>query len=184
MVLSVSMPQANKRILSSILFVLTAFLAWSYFGEKNDKPSANAPHPSPKQVRPAPIPPVQKKEKEIPATVPLETKPKEKPGAMHDEGWVGLQDYNEAYKWHLKVAEKGDADAQFILAQMYETGRGVPKDDIEAYKWFFLSAKNGSKEAITSRNALEKRLSAQQMDEAKQRAEAPRKTNPPKKKAP
>ena len=31
-------------------------------------------------------------------------------------------------------ANAGDADAQYNLGVMYRTGRGVPQDDVEAYK--------------------------------------------------
>lgn len=34
-------------------------------------------------------------------------------------------------------------DAQFDLAQMYEDGRGVPKDRPEAIKWYHKAAEQG-----------------------------------------
>ena len=37
-------------------------------------------------------------------------------------------------------AEKGDAKAQCALGAMYATGLGMPKEDIEAAKWFFKAA--------------------------------------------
>lgn len=36
----------------------------------------------------------------------------------------------------LKLAESGNAAAQFDLGFAYTTGSGVPKDDAEAVKWF------------------------------------------------
>jgi len=44
------------------------------------------------------------------------------------------------------VAEKandGDADAQYRLGFMYQTGRGVPEDDAEAIWWYRLAADQG-----------------------------------------
>jgi TPR repeat protein len=38
-------------------------------------------------------------------------------------------------------AEKNVVEAQFILATMYTNGRGVPKDDQEAFRWFYRIAK-------------------------------------------
>ena len=35
-----------------------------------------------------------------------------------------------------EAAEQGDSNAQYGLAQMYEEGRGVPKDLTEAIKWY------------------------------------------------
>ena len=39
-----------------------------------------------------------------------------------------------------RLAEQGDAEAQFILGVMYSQGRGVPENDAEAVRWFRLSA--------------------------------------------
>jgi TPR repeat protein len=40
-------------------------------------------------------------------------------------------------------AERGDAIAQFGLGMLYEVGRGVPKDFVEAVKWYRKSAVQG-----------------------------------------
>jgi uncharacterized protein len=45
-------------------------------------------------------------------------------------------DYATALKlWHL-LAENGDADAQFHLGVMYESGQGVLRNDADAIKWY------------------------------------------------
>jgi tetratricopeptide (TPR) repeat protein len=45
-------------------------------------------------------------------------------------------DYATALRlWHL-LAEQGDADAQFHLGVMYESGQGVLRSDAEAIKWY------------------------------------------------
>ena len=41
------------------------------------------------------------------------------------------------------AAEQGYARAQFNLGVMYATGRGVPKDDAKAVKWYRLAADQG-----------------------------------------
>ena len=43
----------------------------------------------------------------------------------------------------LQKAQAGDAQAQFKLAAVYLTGRGGPKNDDEAAKWFMLAAQQG-----------------------------------------
>ena len=43
----------------------------------------------------------------------------------------------------LKEAEKGDPVAQNSLGVMYATGRGFPKDEVEAVKWYRTSADQG-----------------------------------------
>ena len=40
-------------------------------------------------------------------------------------------------------AEKGDAEAQFNLGQIYYEGKGVPQDDSEAVKWYRKAAERG-----------------------------------------
>jgi len=42
-----------------------------------------------------------------------------------------------------KAAEGGDASAQFSLGVLHLAGRGVPKDEGEAARWFQLSAEQG-----------------------------------------
>ena len=40
-------------------------------------------------------------------------------------------------------AEQGDAEAQYNLGGRYYLGEGVPQDDIEAVRWYFLAADQG-----------------------------------------
>jgi len=48
------------------------------------------------------------------------------------------------------LAEKGDAEAQNNLGVRYATGRGVPKDDVEAVKWLRKAADQNYAEAQCS----------------------------------
>ena len=41
-------------------------------------------------------------------------------------------------------AEKGDAEAQFKLGVAYDIGKGVPKDEAEAVKWYRKAADQGN----------------------------------------
>ena len=43
----------------------------------------------------------------------------------------------------LQHTVRGLYGAQFNLGQMYETGDGVPEDDVEAVRWFRLAAEQG-----------------------------------------
>jgi len=43
----------------------------------------------------------------------------------------------------VQKAERGDAVAQFTLGSCYASGRGVPRNDQEAVRWFRLSAQRG-----------------------------------------
>ncbi len=51
--------------------------------------------------------------------------------------------YAEAAKWFTLAAEKGNADAQAGLAELYETGQGVPKDAAKAIELYRKAAEQG-----------------------------------------
>jgi TPR repeat protein len=42
-----------------------------------------------------------------------------------------------------KLADQGNAEAQYNLGLMYEQGRGVQQDDVKAVKWFQKAAYQG-----------------------------------------
>lgn len=53
----------------------------------------------------------------------------------------------EAAVWYQKAAQKGFADAQTQLAQLYEAGEGVPKDEARAMELYAKAAAQGDDEA-------------------------------------
>ena len=53
-------------------------------------------------------------------------------------------DYAAALKEWRPLAEQGDADAQYNLGVMHDTGQGVPQDYKTAVKWFRLAAEQGN----------------------------------------
>jgi len=52
-------------------------------------------------------------------------------------------DYEQAAKLYRPLAEKGNAEAQYVLGMMYRAGRGVERDNKEARKWYQLAAEQG-----------------------------------------
>ena len=60
------------------------------------------------------------------------------------------QDHTEAAAWFRKGAEAGYGDAAFRLAFALYNGRGIPKDAIEAVKWYEVASSHG--EAIAMYN--------------------------------
>jgi TPR repeat protein len=52
-------------------------------------------------------------------------------------------DYRTAFAGFKKLAEQGDAIAQFNLGLMYANGRGVPTDDRQAVAWYRKAAEKG-----------------------------------------
>ena len=55
-----------------------------------------------------------------------------------------IGDYANALREWIPLAERGDLDAQFKLANMYRKGIGVPQDYKTALKWYILSAEQGN----------------------------------------
>ncbi|MGH8525620.1 MAG: tetratricopeptide repeat protein, partial [Gammaproteobacteria bacterium] len=45
-------------------------------------------------------------------------------------------DYAKVVRDLTPLAERGDMEAQYQLALMYANGRGVPRDQAQAAKWF------------------------------------------------
>jgi TPR repeat protein len=60
-------------------------------------------------------------------------------------GWRAYEkgDYATALREWLPLAQRGDVDARFLLAFMYEKGRGVPQDYPEALTWYRMAAEQG-----------------------------------------
>jgi TPR repeat protein len=58
---------------------------------------------------------------------------------------------------HAK-AEEGDSQAQYYMGCRYCAGDDVPKDTVEAYRWFNLAAGQGNAKAGEWRDALEQKM--------------------------
>jgi S1-C subfamily serine protease len=56
---------------------------------------------------------------------------------------VGIKEFNET----KALAERGDAEEQFLLGYYYDRGINVEKDVVEATKWYRRAAEQGLKEA-------------------------------------
>lgn len=53
------------------------------------------------------------------------------------------KNYDDAFTLLKPLAERGDAEAQCIIANMYHLGLGLEKDVLEAVKWYKKSAAQG-----------------------------------------
>jgi len=62
--------------------------------------------------------------------------------AAYDKG-----DYATALTIWRPLAEQGNAKARTLLAEMYETGRGVAQDYNEALRWYRLASEKGLAQA-------------------------------------
>ncbi len=86
-----------------------------------------------------------------------------------------MQDDAQALAWYRKAAEQGNAKAQHNLGLMYGTGNGVPKDYVEAHKWYNLAAAahasaESQKAWARVRDSLEKEMTPQQVADAQKLA--------------
>jgi hypothetical protein len=53
--------------------------------------------------------------------------------------------YKDAKKWLCRSADAGNAEAQYRLGLLYETGsEGVPNNKVKAFMWYRLSASSGN----------------------------------------
>ena len=62
--------------------------------------------------------------------------------AAYDRG-----DFKTAFKEMRRLAQQGDASAQYNLGVMYDHGEGVAENDAEAVKWWRKAAEQGHKAA-------------------------------------
>lgn len=90
--------------------------------------------------------------------------------------------YPSAFKWTFLGANRGDYAAQEKLGSLYEKGKGVAQDYVQAYKWYDIAAAthaaciaelppslhsaetNGSE--ISDRDSVAKKMSSEQIEEA------------------
>ncbi len=89
--------------------------------------------------------------------------------------YYGNKDYPEAARWYRRSAEQGNTGAQLNLGAMLETGEGVPRDYIDAYKWLNIAAANERDPSVRDsimqdRDVLERHLTAEQLAKAQQLA--------------
>ena len=63
--------------------------------------------------------------------------------AAYDSG-----DYDTAWKELEPAAKQGDAEAMFLVASMYHTGRGTPVSYKDAAQWYRKSADAGDAQAV------------------------------------
>ena len=76
--------------------------------------------------------------------------------------------YVRAARYYRQAAESGDEISQFSLGKMYAEGKGVTKDYIQAYMWLNISNAKGFKPAGKLRDALEKKMTKDQISKAQE----------------
>jgi TPR repeat protein len=73
------------------------------------------------------------------------------------------QQEQDAFYWLQKAAEKGDANAQWMVGDMLFSGRGVAQDNVAAYSWLTLASEQVHSQASLKLSQLKSKLSAEQL---------------------
>jgi TPR repeat protein len=64
-------------------------------------------------------------------------------GEMYLDGIGVKTDYEKAFFWLSKAAQREDSQAQYLVGYMYENGLYVAKDIVSAVKWYKKAALRG-----------------------------------------
>ena len=65
-------------------------------------------------------------------------------------GQDGIPKYTpEEFRFWTRLAEEGNAPAQYLLGGMYYNGQGVPQDYQLAVKWYRKAAEQGEADAVS-----------------------------------
>ncbi|HKQ36542.1 MAG TPA: tetratricopeptide repeat-containing serine protease family protein [Verrucomicrobiae bacterium] len=80
------------------------------------------------------------------------------------------ENYVKAFSIFYKAALQGMAEAQYNVALMYQLGRGVPTNRVEAYKWYIISSAQGYTKSLAARENLAGDLAAKDIAEGERRA--------------
>lgn len=81
------------------------------------------------------------------------------------------QDHKEAVKHFRKAADMGLAIAQYYLSRCYADGKGVPKDNREAFFWATIAARGKDKFITDYREELARKLSWDEIAEIQSNAD-------------
>ena len=66
----------------------------------------------------------------------------------------------------IKAAEQGDAQAQYDLGVMYDSGQRIPEDDVQAYAWFNVAAAQGNDDAQKAKETTAEGMTSAGISEA------------------
>lgn len=80
-------------------------------------------------------------------------------GLILRNGFGGIpKDPERAFDYLLKAAEQDQWNAQYIVADMYAEGWGVPKDQVSALRWASIAAGRGSEAGLNIAEGLRSAL--------------------------
>jgi TPR repeat protein len=93
-------------------------------------------------------------------------------GMMYMNGEGVSKNYHQSAYWFQKSAKHGHPSGAFMVGLMYKNGDGgLPKDNIEAYKFIFIGVSHGVDSGRRDLAELTKKMTAEEIKEAKERTE-------------
>jgi len=98
-------------------------------------------------------------------------------GKNYETGRIGLpKDIAQAQRWYHAAADQGDPYALASLGILYNFGKGVQKDPVQAFMYYELAvarSDGGNRDSIAEmRDDLAKEMTAAQLAEARKLAKA------------
>ena len=87
-----------------------------------------------------------------------------------DKGFLAymFNDFDTALKIWKEKAKLGNATAQANIANLYENGNGVLKNNVLAFLWYSLAAENGSATAEKNKDVIERKMTKSELKQAKE----------------
>ena len=82
-----------------------------------------------------------------------------------------LQSDEKSFEWALRAAEHGRPEAQYNTCYSYADGLGVTRDMVEAYKWCYIAARHGQRQAPGNRDHLAKQMQPDEIAKGREAAE-------------
>jgi len=83
--------------------------------------------------------------------------------ALYERG-----NYKHAFRQYEDMAKYGDKFSQLRLAVMYELGRGVDKDMLQAFAWSYVAAETGHEQYKNYHKMVRAQMTPEQIKSAKQ----------------
>ena len=87
-------------------------------------------------------------------------------GLLFRDGLGVMPDYREAEKWLKRSAEQENIKARIALGSLYADPHGLIQNDVLALLWFNFALSQGSREALSLRENLVRRMTPAQIMEA------------------
>ena len=89
---------------------------------------------------------------------------------MYANGQGVARSDGDAVACYRQAAEQGHALAQYNLGGMYNSGRGVARDPVQAFMWISLAAASGNASAAAQCEQMRDKLSEAQLASAQAQA--------------